>query len=48
MHPFGLGMPPILAASFAGPLGKSSYSSFTATPDSFPSDRIVGAVPVER
>src|SRR6266540_1527614 len=48
MHPFGFGMPPILAASFAGPLGKSWYSSFTGTPDSLPSERIVGATPVAR
>ncbi len=38
-------MPPILAASFAGPFGKSSYSSLTGTPDSLPSERIDGAVP---
>ena len=46
MHPFGFGMPPILAASFAGPFGKSSYSSLTGTPDSLPSERMLGANPL--
>ena len=48
MQPVGLGMPPILAASFAGPVGKSWYSSLIGTPDSLPSDLIEGAVPVAR
>ena len=42
MQPLGLGMPPILAASLAGPLGKSWYSSLMGTPDSLPSERIEG------
>ena len=46
MQPRGLGMPPTLAASLAGPLGNSWYSSLMGTPDALPSVRIDGAVPV--
>jgi hypothetical protein len=39
MQPWGLGIPPTLAASFAGPLGKSWYSSLIATPEALPTER---------
>ena len=48
MHPRGFGIPPIRAASFAGPFGKSPYSSLMGTPDCLPSERIDGACPVSR
>jgi hypothetical protein len=37
-----------LAATFAGPFGKSWYSSFTDTPDVLPSTRTVGPVPFSK
>ena len=48
MQPRGFGIPPIFAASLAGPLGKSWYSSLIGTPEVFPSERIEGALPVSR
>jgi len=39
MQPRGLGMPAIFAASFAGPFGKSWYSSLMGTPEALPSVR---------
>ena len=48
MQPRGFGIPPIFAASLAGPLGNRTYSSLTGTPDSLPSARIDGAEPVVR
>src|SRR5436309_1905455 len=48
MQPRGLGMPAILAATFAGPLGNSWYSSLIETPDVFPSTRTVGPLPLAR
>src|ERR1017187_2262311 len=46
MQPRGLGIPAILAAVLAGPLGKSWYSSLTVTPEVLPSTRTVGPVPL--
>src|ERR1019366_10032833 len=45
MHPRGLGMPATRAATFAGPFGKSWYSSLMLTPEVLPSTRTVGPVP---
>src|ERR1019366_943473 len=45
MQPRGLGIPAILAAVLAGPLGKSWYSSLMGTPEVLPSTRTVGPVP---
>src|SRR5689334_18826786 len=42
MQPRGLGMPAILAATLAGPFGKSWYSSLTVTPEVLPRTRTVG------
>src|SRR5215471_16290972 len=46
MQPRGLGMPAILAATLAGPFGKSWYSSLTVTPEVLPRTRTVGPVPL--
>src|ERR1035437_3458438 len=48
MQPRGLGIPAIRAATFAGPLGNSSYSSLMETPDALPNTRTVGPVPFSR
>src|SRR5215469_7502420 len=46
MQPRGLGMPAIFAASLAGPLGKSWYSSLMLTPEVLLSARTLGPVPL--
>src|ERR1700680_953428 len=48
MQPRGFGIPAMRAAIFAGPLGKSWYSSLIDTPDALPSTRTVGPVPFSR
>src|ERR1022692_1685643 len=46
MQPRGLGIPAILAAVLAGPLGNSWYSSLMVTPEVLPRTRTVGPVPL--
>src|SRR5438067_937839 len=48
MQPCGLGIPAILAATFAGPFGNSWYSSLMDTPEVLPSTRTVGPVPLAK